>query len=136
MQGKYSLDQRQGVSGDLRGKCRVPPDGFCETVSTPALEAIVAPTLLSRKSPHAHFRNWGGSYHSDVPRAVQHRVYAPSTIEQCVATVELARRGGGVSPHPVPLRALGRIHSPSDLPFSLGWSMRTDELQGVIQVRR
>lgn len=135
MSAKSALDQSQTSNGDIRAKCRAPPAQFSQSVSTSALEAIAAPVRLTRHARGAYIRNWGGMFHSRVPaRSLEHRVYAPSTVEQVMAIVELARRGGGVSSLPVPLRALGRVHSPSDLPFSLGWSLRTDELQGIVHV--
>ena len=137
---KHRLDQRQRATPGIGARCAHPPSAFAQSVSTSALEAIVAPIELAHDAPAAHFRNWAGVYHSDAATHdgafahTQRRVFAPHSVEQVVAIVELARRGGARGSTPIPVRAIGRVHSPSDLPFSLGWSIRTDELQGVVHI--
>lgn len=91
--------------------------------SSETLEAIAAPVVVESSSPKASFKNWGQSFSSKPGR-----VFAPTSIEQCFAIVELARRNG------VQLRPIGRAHSPSDLPFTKGWAMRMEGLKGVISV--
>lgn len=88
-----------------------------------ALEQIIAPIRIAPGSKLSRFSNWGGTFH-----AVPERVYQPVTVEQCLALVELARREGAE------LRPVGRAHSPSDLPFTKGWVMRMEGLEGLLEV--
>ncbi|PKI83025.1 hypothetical protein MVES1_003209 [Malassezia vespertilionis] len=137
---KRSLRVEQIPPTGLAAKSRHPPPEFAAAVSIEALEAITASVTLHPASRDAHFSNWAGVFHSDAPThngAFGHTVrciFAPNTIEQVVAIIELARRGGSERTLPIPVRAVGKLHSPSDLPFSLGWSIRMDELQGVLSI--
>lgn len=118
----------------MAAKFRAPPSEFAQAMSESALEALIDRVRLAPTSRHAYMRNWAGVYHSDVPTndgAFSHMdrsVFMPHTIEQVVAIVELAKRRS------IPVRAVGRLHSPSDLPFSLGWTIRTDELHGIVRI--
>ena len=133
---KRDLDQTQSSTRgpSMAAKMRVPPSEFAAAMSESALEAIVEPITFIPSASAAHMRNWAGAFHSDVSQhdgafsKREQRVFAPHTIEQVVAIVELARRRS------MPVRAVGRLHSPSDLPFSLGWTIRMDELQGVVSM--
>lgn len=137
---KHSVDHRQAPAPGIGARSAHPPPAFAQAVSTSALEAIVAPIAVPRSASAAHFQTWGRVYHSDASThdgAFSHterRVFLPNSVEQVVAILELARRGGSHGTEPISVRAIGRVHSPSDLPFSLGWSIRMDELQGVVQV--
>ncbi|SPO19630.1 related to L-gulonolactone oxidase [Ustilago trichophora] len=91
--------------------------------STAELEKLVQPIVVPSSSPNAKFQNWGKSFVSTPAR-----VFAPTTVSHCAAIVELARRQG------VQLRAIGRAHSPSDLPFTTGWAMRMAGLNGVVDL--
>ena len=91
--------------------------------STAELEKLVQPIEVPTSSPKAKFQNWGRSFVSTPAR-----VFAPITVTHCAAIVELARRQG------VQLRAIGRAHSPSDLPFTTGWAMRMEGLNGVVDI--
>lgn len=91
--------------------------------STAELEKLVKPVVLPSSSPKAKFQNWGRSFVSTPAK-----VFAPTTVTHCAAIVELARRQG------VKLRAIGRAHSPSDLPFTAGWAMRMEGLNGVVDI--
>lgn len=91
--------------------------------STAELEKLVQPIVVPSSSPNAKFQNWGKSFVSTPAR-----VFAPTTVTHCAAIVELARRQG------VQLRAIGRAHSPSDLPFTTGWAMRMAGLNGVVNL--
>lgn len=91
--------------------------------STAELEKLVQPIVVPTSSPKAKFQNWGRSFVSTPAR-----VFAPTTVTHCAAIVELARRQG------VQLRAIGRAHSPSDLPFTTGWAMRMEGLNGVVDI--
>lgn len=128
---KRSLDQRQVAPG-AAARAAAPASGFCTSVSRSVLEAIVAPVTLAPGASGAHFTNWANTFKSDAAAPQMVRVIAPESIEQVMAAVELARRGDGKNP--IALRAVGRLHSPSDLPFSLGWTLRTDELAGIVRV--
>ncbi|WFD02019.1 hypothetical protein MOBT1_000702 [Malassezia obtusa] len=137
---KHRIDQQQRAAPGIGERCAHPPSAFAQAVSTSALEAIVEPITIAPNAGAAHFRTWAGVYHSDASTHdgafshVARRVFAPQSVEQVVSIVELARRGGLHGTTPIPVRAIGRVHSPSDLPFSLGWSIRMDEMQGVVQV--
>lgn len=91
--------------------------------STAELEQLVKPIVLPSSSPKTKFQNWGRSFVSTPAR-----VFAPTTVTHCAAIVELARRQGAQ------LRAIGRAHSPSDLPFTTGWAMRMEGLNGIVDV--
>ncbi|SNX81352.1 related to L-gulonolactone oxidase [Melanopsichium pennsylvanicum] len=91
--------------------------------STAELEKLIQPIVAPSGSPKAKFQNWGKSFVSTPAR-----VFAPTTVTHCAAIVELARRQS------VQLRAIGRAHSPSDLPFTTGWAMRMEGLSGVVDV--
>lgn len=91
--------------------------------STAELEKLVKPIVLLSSSPKSKFQNWGRSFVS-IPA----RVFAPTTVTHCAAIVELARRRGAQ------LRAIGRAHSPSDLPFTTGWAMRMEGLNGIVDI--
>ncbi|KAK0527608.1 D-arabinono-1,4-lactone oxidase [Tilletia horrida] len=92
-------------------------------VSTDVLEKRCASILLSPSSAKARFRNWGGTFHARPAR-----VYQPRTAQHCLEVVELARRKR------VQLRAIGRAHSPSDLPFTRDWVLRVEELKGPLEI--
>lgn len=98
-------------------------DAGVSSRSTAELEKLVQPIVLPNSSPKAKFQNWGKSFVSTPAR-----VFAPTTVTQCAAIVELARRQGAQ------LRAIGRAHSPSDLPFTTGWAMRMEGLNGVVDI--
>lgn len=131
----WTVDEKQRPCAGIAQRYRHPPPEFASAISNSALEAIVEHVRLSNASPSAKLRNWAGVYASDAPSThdgafghMDRRTFAPSTIEHVVAIVELARRRA------IPVRAVGRCHSPSDLPFSLGWTIRTDELHGIVRV--
>ncbi|WFD35518.1 hypothetical protein MCUN1_002376 [Malassezia cuniculi] len=128
---KRTLDQRQSGRG-AAARAAVPAADFCTSVSAAALEAIVAPATLAPGAKDAHFTNWAQTFDSAASAPHTPRVIAPNSVEQVMAAVELARRGNGRQS--IPIRAVGRLHSPSDLPFSLGWTLRTDELAGIVKV--
>ncbi|EPQ31982.1 uncharacterized protein PFL1_00180 [Pseudozyma flocculosa PF-1] len=96
--------------------------GFAQQ-STETLQQLVAATVVPASSPKASFSNWGRSF-SCKPA----RVFAPTTIAQCAAIVELARREG------VQLRPIGRSHSPSDLQLTKAWAMRMEGLSGILSI--
>lgn len=56
-------------------------------------------------------------------------VFLPTTEEQCVLIVELARREG------TSVRCAGAGHSPSDLACTQGYMIRTDKLDALVEVR-
>lgn len=91
--------------------------------STAELERLTQPIIVPARSPKARFQNWGKSFVSTPAR-----VFAPTTVTHCAVIVELARRQGAQ------LRAIGRAHSPSDLPFTTGWAMRMEGLKGVVDI--
>ncbi|PWN37110.1 uncharacterized protein FA14DRAFT_159303 [Meira miltonrushii] len=85
------------------------------------LHEIVEPVLISQKPK---IRNWGGTFTS-TPACL----FQPKTVLQCCAIIELARRMGNIE-----CRALGRGHSPGDLPFTQGWLLQMDNLSGLVAI--
>ncbi|CAD6929840.1 unnamed protein product [Tilletia controversa] len=92
-------------------------------LSTEALEQRCARILLPASSPKTRFRNWGGTFHAQPSS-----VYQPRAAQHVLEVVELARRKR------VQLRAVGRAHSPSDLPFTKDWALRIEELKGALEI--
>ncbi|KAK0544792.1 D-arabinono-1,4-lactone oxidase [Tilletia horrida] len=92
-------------------------------LSTTALEQRLSSILLPASSSQSHFRNWGGTFHTRPART-----YSPQNTQHVLDVVELARRKR------VQLRAVGRAHSPSDLPFTKGWVLRTESLKGALEI--
>ncbi|KAL9932519.1 hypothetical protein V8E36_008636 [Tilletia maclaganii] len=92
-------------------------------VPTDVLEKRCAAILLPKSSSKTRFRNWGGTFHARPAR-----VYQPRTAQHCLEVVELARRSR------MQLRAVGRAHSPSDLPFTKDWALRVEELKGALEI--
>ncbi|PWN47438.1 hypothetical protein IE53DRAFT_413039 [Violaceomyces palustris] len=94
-------------------------------LSKPSSElfALVEPITLSPNDKKSTFQNWGKSF-----RAIPARVFQPINVTQCAVIVELARRQG------VELRPIGRAHSPSDLPFTKGWAIRMEGLEGLLEM--
>ncbi len=97
---------------------------------TSTLLALVAPIQLPPRAPAGLFgsqprkvANWGGTF---VAQPV--RFFAPRTVAQCLALVELARRQG------VELRCVGRGHSPSDLMMTKGWVVLIASLSGLVGI--
>ena len=131
----HVCDERQLPRDGIAHRYRHPPPSFASAMSLSALDALIDPVTLSPRSSSAHMQNWAGVYASDKASThdgafshIERRVFSPNTIEQVVAIVERARRAS------MPVRAVGRRHSPSDLPFSLGWTIRTDELYGIVHI--
>lgn len=91
--------------------------------STKTLQTLVAPTEISRRSSRARITNWGGTF-TYKPL----RVFQPSTVAECCNILELARRSGNS------VRAIGKAHSPGDLPMSDAWAIRTEDLCGTLEV--
>lgn len=85
------------------------------------LHEIVEFVLISQKPK---IRNWGGTFTSN-PLCL----FQPKTVLQCCAIIELARRMGNIE-----CRALGRGHSPGDLPFTQGWLLQMDNLSGLVGI--
>lgn len=132
---KVAVHERQHPLGGMAQRFYRPPPEFAQASSNAVLEAIVEPVRVDSASPSAHLTNWARTFATDDASTddgafsqVSRHVFAPSSIEHVVAIVELARR------HAMPTRAVGRRHSPSDLPFSLGWTVRTDELHGIVHL--
>lgn len=84
-----------------------------------ALQSKVGPIMESNKKP---LHNWGGSFVCQPSR-----IFAPSTVEECCAIIELARRIGGIE-----VRAVGRCHSPGDIAFTKDWIIKMEKLQGLL----
>ena len=132
---KVAVHERQHPLGGMAQRFYRPPPEFAQASSNAVLEAIVEPVRVDSASPSAHLTNWARTFATDDASTddgafsqVTRHVFAPTSIEHVVAIVELARR------HAMPIRAVGRRHSPSDLPFSLGWTVRTDELHGIVHL--
>lgn len=94
-----------------------------ESTSTAHLRTSVEHVSIPTDAPEAEFTNWAKTF-----RCKPQRVFAPTTIEECRAIMELARREGA-RVHPV-----GVGHSPSDLACTNGWLLRMEGLKGFISV--
>jgi len=94
-----------------------------EHLSTSELRTSVEPVSIPSAAPEAEFTNWAKTF-----RCRPQRVFAPTTVEQCRAIMELARREGARL-HPV-----GVGHSPSDLACTNGWLLRMEGIKGFIGV--
>ncbi|PWN29556.1 FAD-binding domain-containing protein [Jaminaea rosea] len=100
-----------------------PPSIASHRQSTNHLESLLTSVTLSPRSRRATITNWGGSFTSRPTR-----VFQPTTVEQCCAILELARRSGQK------VRAVGKAHSPSDLMMSDQWSIRMEGLEGTLEI--
>jgi L-gulonolactone oxidase len=89
-------------------------------LSDDALYAALRPL----EAPDVSVANWAGAFVSK-PR----KVFEPETYEHCALVLELARRSG------IPVRAIGVVHSPSDLALTSGWMIRMLKLNRVLEVR-
>lgn len=69
-------------------------------------------------------RNWGGSF-----ECTPSHLFAPTTVVECCAIVELARRIGGVE-----VRAMGRSHSPGDIVFTGDWIIAMHGVRGLMGI--
>jgi hypothetical protein len=94
-----------------------------EHISTGELRTSVESVSIPSAAPEAEFTNWAKTF-----RCRPQRVFAPTTVEQCRAIMELARREGARL-HPV-----GVGHSPSDLACTNGWLLRMEGIKGFICV--
>jgi len=94
-----------------------------ESIGTADLRKSVEHVSIPTDAPEAEFTNWAKTF-----RCKPQRVFAPTTIEECRAIMELARREGARL-HPV-----GVGHSPSDLACTNGWLLRMEGLKGFISV--
>jgi len=94
-----------------------------ESISTSDLRTSVESVSIPTDAPEAEFTNWAKTF-----RCKPQRVFAPTTVEQCRAIMELARREGARL-HPV-----GVGHSPSDLACTNGWLLRMAGVKGFIIV--
>lgn len=88
------------------------------------LRQQLAPISIAPSDPRAEYRNWARSYASTPETAFQ-----PTTEEECAAILRLAALEGRV------VRAVGSGHSPSDLPCTTGFMIRTGRLNKLIEVR-
>lgn len=84
------------------------------------LQRLVRPVIVSNKK--SLLSNWGGSFVCQPGR-----IFTPSTVEECCAIIELARRIGGIE-----VRAVGRCHSPGDIVFTKDWIIKMEKLQGLL----
>jgi len=90
---------------------------------TESLLKLLHPITLPPQSSRAKFHNWAETFLCSP--AV---VFEPSTEEECCAILELAKRHGRT------VRAVGAGHSPSDLACTSDFMIRTNKLDGVIEV--
>jgi L-gulonolactone oxidase len=88
-------------------------------LSDAELRAALAPLA----APDTAVANWAGAFVCR-PRGV----YEPATVDDCAAVLELARREGAR------VRAIGVVHSPSDLALTDGYMIRMTRLNQVLEV--
>lgn len=95
------------------------------TAAAHHLRTQLAPVTIPASTRQGSYRNWARSYASTPAAAFQ-----PTSDDQCRAILQLAALEGRV------VRAVGSGHSPSDLPCTTGFMLRTDRLNRLIELNR
>lgn len=93
-------------------------------LSTSALYNLLKPCILPSNSPRAKFANWSRTFHS-TPLVV----FEPSDVNQCRLIFQLAHREQRT------VRIIGEGLSPSDLPCTSDFMLRTSKLNKLRVVR-
>lgn len=91
--------------------------------STDTLQSLIDPITLAANSRKRRITNWGGTF-----TAVPSKVFQPSTVAECCAILELARRCHQK------VRVVGKAHSPSDLMMSEDWCILIEGLSGILEI--
>ncbi|KIM65536.1 hypothetical protein SCLCIDRAFT_112790 [Scleroderma citrinum Foug A] len=94
-----------------------------DAIPTEALYEVLRPITVPQSSKDARFINWGRTF-ACSPLAI----FEPESERHCQLILELARREGKV------VRAVGVGHSPSDLPCTSGYMLRTTKLDRLLEV--
>lgn len=87
------------------------------TVPTATLYSLLEPCILPIQSPRAKFSNWSKTFQCSPAL-----VFEPSDVDECRFLFELARRELKT------VRIVGEGHSPSDLPCTSDFMLRTSKL--------
>jgi L-gulonolactone oxidase len=95
-----------------------------KNISTPALYSLLEPCIIPPSSPRAKFANWSRTYH-----CTPFLVFEPSDVDQCRLIFQLAHR------EQRSVRIIGEGLSPSDLPCTSDYMLRTSKLNKVRVVR-
>lgn len=93
------------------------------TLSLQDLYDLLRPITAPASSPRAKFINWGLTFTCSPLSVLE-----PENEYHCELILELARREGRT------VRAAGVGHSPSDLACTTGYMLRTEKLDGVLEV--
>ena len=88
------------------------------------LRQYLEPITIPKTDRLSTYRNWARSYACTPATA-----FRPTSEEQCVTILRLAALEGQT------VRAVGSGHSPSDLPCTMGFMIRMDKLNRLIEVR-
>src|SRR5258707_12816954 len=88
-----------------------------------ALRNRLAPITLPPSHPHSRFSNWGRTF-ACTPSSV----FLPTAEQEIPLILELARLENQI------VRAVASGHSPSDLPCTSGFMIRTEKLDKLIKV--
>lgn len=100
-----------------------PPSVPVHLQRTETLVAQLKPITLPENSRRGRFSNWGGTF-----TAQPSRVFQPTTVGECCAILELARRSHAK------VRAVGKAHSPSDLMMSEDWCVMMEGVSGILSI--
>ncbi|KAG9062643.1 hypothetical protein KI688_004947 [Linnemannia hyalina] len=103
-------------------------DGKVHTSKTESTESTATKSLLQKElqalsTPNKVFQNWAKTF-----RCVPEQYYTPTTEEEIVKIIHLARISGKS------VKAIGTGHSPSDLACTDGFMINTDKLNSLISV--
>ncbi|KAF9135573.1 hypothetical protein BGX30_011510 [Mortierella sp. GBA39] len=103
-------------------------DGKVHTSKTESIESTATKSLLQKElqalsTPNKVFQNWAKTF-----RCVPEQYYTPTTEEEIVKIIHLARISGKN------VKAIGTGHSPSDLACTDGFMINTDKLNRLISV--
>lgn len=123
MAAPTTAESAQAVTWSTAKLRAEPPTAPTHLLSTTSLWDLVTPTLLPAKSKQAVITNWGRSF---VVRP--EKVFGPTTVAQCCAILELARR------EHKQVRSVGRAHSPSDLMMTSDWAILMKGVSGTLDI--
>ncbi|KAF9945253.1 hypothetical protein BGZ70_003943 [Mortierella alpina] len=116
------LSQNSDAASTLSGST-VDDSARKGTVSPLEQASLLQQELQSVLTPGKTFENWARTF-----RCVPEQYYTPSTEEEVIKIVHLARLSGKR------VKAIGTGHSPSDLACTDGIMINTDKLDGLIHV--
>src|SRR5260370_38610195 len=99
-----------------------PPVGMSANLRVVALRDGLASITLPSSHPRSQFSNWGRTF-----ACTPSTVFLPTAEEQIPWILELARLEGQI------VHAVASGHSPTDLPVTSGFMIRTDTREKLIK---